>query len=195
MSGRKEPLAPRVAGRVGIYWCGVTTYSRSHIGHARAMIASDVLYRYLRARGVAVDFVRNITDIEDKIIKRASEEGIEPAALVEREIAAFAEDTAWLRCLPPTHEPRATAHIDDMIAMIERLEAKGYAYRVCDTSVSRTWRRERRSIRTRRMCTTSRSGRVRSRASRAGRAPGDPDGRAGTSSAPRWRSATWERGS
>jgi len=135
LSGRKEPLVPRVGGRVGIYWCGVTTYSRSHIGHARAMIASDVLYRYLRARGVAVDFVRNVTDIEDKIIKRASEEGIEPAALVEREIAAFAEDTAWLRCLPPTHEPRATAHIDDMIAMIERLEAKGYAYRVCDNSV------------------------------------------------------------
>src|SRR5262249_8286737 len=83
LSGRQEPLVPRVAGRVGIYWCGVTTYSRSHIGHARAMIASDVLYRYLRARGVAVDFVRNITDVEDKIIKRASEEGIEPAALVE----------------------------------------------------------------------------------------------------------------
>ena len=135
MSGRKEPLAPRVARRVGIYWCGVTTYSRSHIGHARAMIASDVLHRYLRSRGLDVTFVRNITDIEDKIIRRAAEEGIEPAALVEREIAAFAEDAGWLGCLPPTHEPRATAHIDDMIALIERLEAKGYAYRVCDNSV------------------------------------------------------------
>jgi len=135
MSGRKEPLAPRAGGRVGIYWCGVTTYSRSHIGHARAMIASDVLHRYLRSRGLDVTFVRNITDIEDKIIRRAAEEGIEPAALVEREIAAFAEDAAWLGCLAPTHEPRATAHIDDMIALIERLEAKGYAYRVCDNSV------------------------------------------------------------
>jgi len=135
MSGRKEPLAPRAGGRVGIYWCGVTTYSRSHIGHARAMIASDVLHRYLRSRGLDVTFVRNITDIEDKIIRRAAEEGIEPAALVEREIAAFAEDAGWLGCLPPTHEPRATAHIDDMIALIERLEAKGYAYRVCDNSV------------------------------------------------------------
>src|SRR5215475_1255627 len=135
MSGRKEPLAPRVAGRVGIYWCGVTTYSRSHIGHARAMIASDVLHRYLRSRGVDVTFVRNITDIEDKIIRRAAEEGIEPSALVEREIAAFAEDAAWLGCLTPTYEPRATAHIDEMVALIERLEAKGYAYRVCDNSV------------------------------------------------------------
>ena len=135
MSGRKEPLVPRVAGRVGIYWCGVTTYSRSHIGHARFMIASDVLHRYLRSRGVDVTFVRNITDIEDKIIRRAAEEGIDPAALVEREIAAFAKDAAWLGCLAPTHEPRATAHIDDMVALIERLEAKDYAYRVCDNSV------------------------------------------------------------
>src|SRR5215469_8665374 len=135
MSGRKEPLAPRVAGRVGIYWCGVTTHSRSHIGHARAMIASDVLHRYLRSRGVDVTFVRNITDIEDKIIRRAAEEGIEPAALVEREIAAFAEDAAWLGCLTPTYEPRATAHIDEMVALIQRLEAKGYAYPVCDSSV------------------------------------------------------------
>ena len=79
--------------------------------------------------------MRNITDVEDKIIKRASEEGIEPAALVEREIGAFAEDAVWLGCLRPTHEPRATAHIGDMIALIERLEAKGYAYRVCDNSV------------------------------------------------------------
>ena len=118
MSGRKEPLAPRAGGRLGIYWCGVTTYSRSHIGHARAMIASDVLHRYLRSRGLDVTFVRNITDIEDKIIRRAAEEGIEPAALVEREIAAFAEDTAWLGCLAPTHEPRATAHIDDMRPLI-----------------------------------------------------------------------------
>ena len=135
MSGRKEPLTPRAGGRVGIYWCGVTTYSRSHIGHARAMIASDVLHRYLRSRGADVTFVRNITDIEDKIIRRAAEEGIAPAALVEREIAAFAEDAGWLGCLAPTHEPRATAHIDDMVALIERLEAKGYAYRVCDSSV------------------------------------------------------------
>jgi len=135
LSGRKEPLAPRRAGRVGIYWCGVTVYSRSHIGHARAFITVDVLCRYLRARGLAVDFVRNFTDIDDKIIRRAGEVGLTPAALAEREIAAFAEDVAWLQCLRPTREPRATEHIGDMLALVERLIEKGFAYPVCDGSV------------------------------------------------------------
>src|SRR5215470_1188492 len=92
LTGRKEPVTPRTPGRVGIYWCGVTVYSRSHIGHARALITADVLCRYLRARGTDVTFVRNFTDIEDKIIKRAAEERITTEALTEREIARFNED-------------------------------------------------------------------------------------------------------
>jgi cysteinyl-tRNA synthetase len=135
LSGRKEPLTPRSAGRVGVYWCGVTVYARSHVGHARAFITVDVLCRYLRARGFAVDFVRNFTDIDDKIIRRAAQEGLTTGALAEREIAAFAEDAAWLQCLSPTHEPRATEHIDDMVALVERLIAKEFAYPVCDGSV------------------------------------------------------------
>ncbi len=135
LSGRKEALTPREPGHVRLYWCGVTVYTRSHVGHARALITADVLCRYLRARGTRVTFVRNFTDIDDKIIRRAREEGITPAALTEREIAAFAEDVAWLGCLAPTVEPRATAHIADMIALISQLVAGGFAYRVPDGSV------------------------------------------------------------
>ena len=135
LSGRKEALTPRRPGTVGLYWCGVTVYSRSHVGHARAMIAADVLFRYLRARGLRVEFVRNFTDIDDKIIDRAAQEGLPAGALAEREIAGFNEDVAWLGCLRPTHEPRATAHIPDMVALIERLVAGGFAYSVADGSV------------------------------------------------------------
>jgi cysteinyl-tRNA synthetase len=135
LSGRKEALNPREPGHVRLYWCGVTVYSRSHVGHARALLTADVLCRYLRARGLRVTFVRNFTDIDDKIIRRAAEEGLTPAALAEREIAAFAADVAWLGCLPPTHEPRATAHIPQMLALIGRLVAKGFAYPVPGGSV------------------------------------------------------------
>jgi cysteinyl-tRNA synthetase len=135
LTGRKEALRSRTPGHVGIYWCGVTVYSRSHIGHARALITADVLCRHLRARGSRVTFVRNFTDIEDKIIKRAAEEGISPAALTEREIGHFNEDVAWLRCLRPDHEPRATTHLPEMIAMIEDLVGSGHAYKTCDGSV------------------------------------------------------------
>jgi cysteinyl-tRNA synthetase len=135
LSGRKEPLRPRTAGHVGVYWCGVTVYARSHIGHARAFVTADVLCRYLRTRGLSVTFVRNFTDIEDKIINRAAEEGIGVQTLTEREIATFAEDVAWLRCLQPTHEPRATTHIPEMLAMIEELVAGGHAYPTRDGSV------------------------------------------------------------
>jgi len=135
LSGRKEPLAPRKPGHVGLYWCGVTVYARAHVGHARFLIVSDLLHRYLLARGFRVTFVRNVTDVDDKIIVRAHQEGIDPAALAARETAALAEDVARLKCLPPTCEPRATAHIDDMVAFVERLVAKGVAYPVADGSV------------------------------------------------------------
>jgi len=135
LSGRKERLVPRVPGEVRLYWCGVTVYSRSHVGHARAMFTPDVLSRYLRARGLRVVFVRNVTDVDDKIIARAAAEGIETSALSQRETASFQRDMEWLGCLPPTHEPRATAHIDDMLAMIQQLVDKGIAYPTPDGSV------------------------------------------------------------
>jgi cysteinyl-tRNA synthetase len=136
LSGKKEPLRPRRPGHVGLYWCGVTVYARAHVGHARgALIAVDVLVRYLLARGFEVTFVQNLTDIDDKIIRRAADEGISPQALAEREVQAFAADAARVGCLPPTHQPRATAHIPQMVALVERLVAKGLAYAVPDGSV------------------------------------------------------------
>ena len=102
LSGRKEPLRPRQAGHVRLYWCGVTVYSRAHVGHARAFVVPDVLVRYLLARGLAVTFVRNFTDIDDKMIRRAAEERITVPELAEREIAAFNADVCRLGCLAPT---------------------------------------------------------------------------------------------
>jgi cysteinyl-tRNA synthetase len=130
LTGTRETFAPLSPPRVGMYVCGVTVYAPSHIGHARALITFDVLYRYLEWCGYDVTFVRNFTDIDDKIINRAHEKGIAPLALAEAEIEGFRCDVAALGCLPPTHEPRATHHIDDMIGMIERLETRGLAYAV-----------------------------------------------------------------
>jgi cysteinyl-tRNA synthetase len=135
LTGRKEPLVPLTPGHVRLYWCGVTVYARTHVGHARFLVTADLLYRHLLARGLEVTFVRNFTDIDDKIIRRAAEETITPAALAAREMAAFAADTAPLGCLRPTHEPRATEHVGLMIALIERLVARGLAYAVADGSV------------------------------------------------------------
>ena len=135
LTGRREALVPREPGHVRLYWCGVTVYSRAHVGHARFLIVADTLVRYLRARGQRVTFVRNFTDIDDKMIKRAADEKITVAALADREIAAFTRDVTRLGCLPPTEEPRATAHIPHMIALVERLMAKGHAYAVPGGSV------------------------------------------------------------
>jgi cysteinyl-tRNA synthetase len=130
LSGEKEPFEPFSPPHVGMYVCGVTVYAPSHIGHARALVTFDVLYRYLRWSGYDVTFVRNFTDIDDKIINRAHSLGIEPIALAEREIETFRRDVAALGCLSPTHEPRATQHIDAMIEVIAALERRGLAYAV-----------------------------------------------------------------
>ncbi|WP_136255774.1 cysteine--tRNA ligase [Onishia niordana] len=128
LTRRKEPLAPIEPGKLRMYVCGITVYDFCHIGHARVMVAFDVITRYLRARGYDVNYVRNITDIDDKILKRAEENGEAIDALTERMIAAMHEDEDRLKVLRPDHEPRATRHIDDIVAMIETLIAKEYAY-------------------------------------------------------------------
>lgn len=128
LTRRKEPLTPLVPGNVSMYVCGMTVYDYCHLGHARVMVAFDVISRYLRARGFDVTYVRNITDIDDKILKRAADNDETIGALTERMIAAMHEDEARLGVLPPDQEPRATGHIDDIVAMIETLIAKGYAY-------------------------------------------------------------------
>ncbi|WP_304525520.1 cysteine--tRNA ligase [Halomonas sp. I5-271120] len=128
LTRRKEPLSPIEPGKLGMYVCGITVYDYCHIGHARVMVAFDVITRYLRSRGYDVNYVRNITDIDDKILKRAEENGEAIGALTERMIAAMHEDENRLKVLRPDHEPRATRHIDDIVAMIETLIDKGYAY-------------------------------------------------------------------
>ncbi|MDN7134053.1 cysteine--tRNA ligase [Halomonas sp. MC140] len=128
LTRRKEPFTPLVAGKVSMYVCGMTVYDYCHLGHARVMVAFDVITRYLRERGYEVNYVRNITDIDDKILRRADENGESIAALTERMIAAMHEDEARLFVLPPSHEPRATGHIGDIVAMIETLIEKGFAY-------------------------------------------------------------------
>jgi cysteinyl-tRNA synthetase len=128
LTRKKQPFQPMEPGRVGIYVCGMTVYDHCHLGHARALVAFDMVVRYLRHAGYAVTHVRNITDVDDKIIRRSAEQGIEPAVLTERYIAAMHEDEAALGVLPPDREPRATAAIDDMLALIATLIARGSAY-------------------------------------------------------------------
>lgn len=129
LTRRKEAFVPIEPGKIRMYVCGITVYDYCHIGHARVMVAFDVITRYLRERGYDVTYVRNITDIDDKILKRADENGETIVSLTERMIEAMHEDEDRLGVLRPDHEPRATAHVDEIVAMIERLIDKGYAYR------------------------------------------------------------------
>ncbi len=124
----KDVLAPLEPGHVRLYVCGVTVYDRCHLGHGRVFVVFDTVVRYLRHLGYRVTYVRNITDIDDKIIKRAQENGEDLKALTDRYIAAMTEDAGALLVGPPDYEPRATDHIDHMTAMIGRLVDKGYAY-------------------------------------------------------------------
>ena len=124
----KEVFEPLTPGHVGMYVCGPTVYDRAHIGNARPVIVFDVLYRLLRGMYPSVRYVRNITDVDDKINQRAKDSGEPISAITERTTRLFHEDIAALNCLPPDVEPRATAHIAHLIAMIEQLIAKGHAY-------------------------------------------------------------------
>ena len=124
----KQAFTPIEPGKVRMYVCGMTVYDYCHLGHARVMVVFDVVYRYLRARGYDVTYVRNITDIDDKIIKRAAENGEPIDALTGRFIAAMDEDAAALGVEKPDFEPRATQYVPGMIQMIETLIHKGLAY-------------------------------------------------------------------
>ena len=130
MTRTEEPFVPLVPGKASIYVCGITVYDFCHVGHARSLIFFDALVRYLRWRGYDVTFVRNITDIDDKIIHRAAERGEPWDALAKRFAEAMREDAAALGCVPPDIEPAATRHIPEMIEIIRRLESKGLAYHV-----------------------------------------------------------------
>jgi len=129
LARKKQEFRPIVAGQARMYVCGMTVYDYCHLGHARVMVVFDMVSRWLRASGLAVTYVRNITDIDDKIIKRAAENGESIDTLTARFIQAMDEDAAALGVQKPDIEPRATRHIPDMLQMIGELMAKGYAYR------------------------------------------------------------------
>jgi cysteinyl-tRNA synthetase len=127
-AGKKIPFEPISPGRVGIYSCGITVYDRCHLGHARMMVAFDVIVRHLRASGYAVRFVRNVTDVDDKIIKKAEAEGRSAAEVARRYTDLMDADLRALDVRPADTEPRATEHIAEVIDIIERLAARGLAY-------------------------------------------------------------------
>ena len=125
-----EPLVTKETGKVGLYVCGVTVYNLCHIGHARAYVAFDVLVRALRALGYSVKYVRNFTDVDDKIINAANEEGVEAIDLANRYIDTFHEDMRALGCIEADIEPRVSTHINEIIEMVEQLIKRGHAYEV-----------------------------------------------------------------
>ncbi len=128
-SKQKEVFKSIEPGKVRMYVCGMTVYDLCHLGHARVMVVFDMVTRYLRHQGYEVTYVRNITDIDDKIIKRANENGETIQQLTQRFITAMHEDATALGVLPPDEEPRATTSMDDILSMIKTLEQNGYAYR------------------------------------------------------------------
>ena len=132
----KQVFVPMEAGKIRMYVCGMTIYDYCHIGHARMMMAFDVMYRWFMASGYDVTYVRNITDIDDKIIKRAVENGETISQLTTRFTQYMDEDTGALGILEPTHVPRATQYVPQMLALIEQLEAKDLAYQGADGDVN-----------------------------------------------------------
>jgi cysteinyl-tRNA synthetase len=132
----KQVFVPMEAGKIRMYVCGMTIYDYCHIGHARMMMAFDVMYRWFMASGYDVTYVRNITDIDDKIIKRAVENGETISQLTTRFTQYMDEDTSALGILEPTHVPRATQYVPQMLALIEQLEAKDLAYQGADGDVN-----------------------------------------------------------
>lgn len=138
MTRRKEEFVPIREGKVGIYVCGPTVYDYIHIGNARPMIVFDTLRRYLTYKGYEVNYVSNFTDVDDKIIKRANEEGVDSTVISERYIAEVKKDMRAMNVQEATTHPKATEEIPDMIALVETLIEKGYAYEVNGTVYFRT---------------------------------------------------------
>ena len=135
MTGEKEELRPITPGHVRMYVCGITVYDFLHIGHARMLIVFDTARRYLQHRGLEVTFVQNITDIDDKIIRRAAENKETIDSLTGRFIRAMHEDRAKLNVLEPDHEPRATRYLPEILSMVQSLMERGYAYRASNGDV------------------------------------------------------------
>ena len=141
LSRRLEPLVPIAPPRVGMYVCGMTVYDYCHLGHARAFLCFDIVQRWLRAQGYEVTYVRNITDIDDRIIRRAAENGELPGALAERFITAMHEDFDALGIQRPDQEPRATQFIPQMLDIIGLLQKAALAYQAEDGDVNFAVRR------------------------------------------------------
>ncbi|MEB0134040.1 cysteine--tRNA ligase [Actimicrobium sp. CCC2.4] len=136
LAREKQLFTPMVPGEARMYVCGMTIYDYCHIGHGRMMMAFDVVYRWLQVSGYSVTYVRNITDIDDKIIRRAVQNNESISSLTDRFIDAMADDTGALGILPPTHAPRATHYVPQMLNMITRLQEKGLAYQGDDGDVN-----------------------------------------------------------
>ena len=128
LTRKKEPLEPIEPGRVGIYTCGPTVYNFIHIGNARAFVLFDVVRRYLQYRGYTVKYVQNLTDVDDKIINRANEEGIPASEVAEKYIRHYFDDADALGIHRADYHPRATDLIAEMVSFIEKLLDKGFAY-------------------------------------------------------------------
>src|SRR3990172_9133578 len=128
LTSKKEEFAPITPGAVKMYACGVTVYDYSHLGHARGAVVFDVIQRYFRRKGFRVTYVRNFTDVDDKIINRAREEGITAAEVARKYIQAYQEDMARLGVSRADVEPKATEHIKEMVEVIKGLIEKGHAY-------------------------------------------------------------------
>ncbi|MDR3322613.1 MAG: cysteine--tRNA ligase [Zoogloeaceae bacterium] len=136
LTREKQPFTPLIPGKVGMYVCGMTVYDYCHLGHARVMVSFDAVVRWLKISGFQVTYVRNITDIDDKIIRRAAENGESIASLTGRFIAAMHEDAAALGVQTPDHEPRATQFVPRMQKLIQKLETKGLAYLAANGDVN-----------------------------------------------------------
>ena len=136
LSGQLEDFTPLESGRVRMYVCGMTVYDDCHLGHARSMLAFDVVQRWLKASGYRVTYVRNVTDIDDKIIRRALDNGETIGALTDRMVQNLHRDADALGIERPSHEPRATDYVPQMLALIDSLERKGFAYRATNQDVN-----------------------------------------------------------
>lgn len=136
LAREKQTFVPIEPGRVRMYVCGMTVYDYCHVGHARVVVVFDMVQRWLRASGYDVTYVRNITDIDDKIIRRAVENGETMRSLTTRFIDAMHEDFAALGTQRPDHEPRATEYVPQMLSMIGRLQTNGLAYQATDGDVN-----------------------------------------------------------